>query len=234
MKVAAVGDLHIQDSVPEWCTEFFDSIHKQAEAVLLCGDLTHLGTPAEAERLVAAAGSCQVPVLAVLGNHDHHDDQAPAVRQVLKDAGVLLADEAVQPVGQWECVGVKGFGGGFHDLAPALFGESALKAYVNESINESSALDRLLAECQTRQILVMVHYAPVAETLRGESPELFPFLGSSRLGEVIDRYSVAAVVHGHAHHGFPLGQTSGGIAVHNCAHPVLKRHLSVDYKIIEL
>jgi hypothetical protein len=49
--------------------------------------------------------------------------------------------------------------------------------------------------------VVVLHYAPVAATVEGEPKEIFPFLGSSRLAETIDRFGVSTVLHGHAHLG---------------------------------
>jgi hypothetical protein len=56
----------------------------------------------------------------------------------------------------------------------------------------------------------------------GENPEVFPFLGSSRLEGPLNRYQVAAAFHGHAHHGAPEATTSMGVPVYNVSVSVLK------------
>jgi Icc-related predicted phosphoesterase len=70
--------------------------------------------------------------------------------------------------------------------------------------------------------VVVLHYAPIAETVEGEPPEIFPFLGSSRLAETIDRFKVSAVLHGHAHHGRYAGRTPAGSPVYNVAFGIAK------------
>ena len=70
--------------------------------------------------------------------------------------------------------------------------------------------------------VVVLHYSPIAATVVGEAPEIHAYLGSSRLGEVIDRNGADLVVHGHAHHGTLNGSTTGGIRVHNVAITLLQ------------
>jgi Icc-related predicted phosphoesterase len=71
--------------------------------------------------------------------------------------------------------------------------------------------------------VALLHYAPVETTVAGEPLEIFPFLGSSRLEEPLNRYAVTAVFHGHAHRGAPEGRTREGIPVYNVAAPLLRR-----------
>jgi hypothetical protein len=70
---------------------------------------------------------------------------------------------------------------------------------------------------------VLLHYAPVVATVKGEPLEVYPFLGSSRLEEPINRYSVTAVFHGHAHHGRVEGRTHRAVPVYNVAWSLLAR-----------
>jgi Icc-related predicted phosphoesterase len=66
---------------------------------------------------------------------------------------------------------------------------------------------------------VLLHYSPIRETVQGENPEIFPFLGSSRLESPINQFNVSVVFHGHAHNG----NTSAKIPVFNVALPVSKQ-----------
>ena len=59
--------------------------------------------------------------------------------------------------------------------------------------------------------------------MEGEPPEIYPFLGSSRLEEPINRHRPDVVFHGHAHRGRLEGATSGGVPVYNVALPLLRR-----------
>jgi hypothetical protein len=53
-------------------------------------------------------------------------------------------------------------------------------------------------------------YSPIPDTVQGEPAEIFPFMGKSRLAEVVDRHGADLVVRGHAHHGKTEGKTTGG------------------------
>ena len=102
------------------------------------------------------------------------------------------------------------------------FGEIEVKAFVQAAIDEALKLERAMSQLRTSKRVIVLHYAPVADTARGEAPEIYPYLGSSRLAEVIDRHGADMVLHGHAHHGFPDGKTTAGIPVHNVALPILQ------------
>ena len=119
--------------------------------------------------------------------------------------------------------GVKGFCGGFGARALGAWGEAMIKQFVQEAIGEALKLETALARVSSPHRIAMLHYAPVASTVEGEPLEIYPFLGSSRLEEPLGRYPVAAVFHGHAHHGQPEGRTSHGVPVYNVSLPLLRR-----------
>ena len=224
VRVAAVGDVHCTRSSQGVLQSVFAAAAGEADVLLLCGDLTDYGSPEEAQVLVReleAAGG--IPVIAVLGNHDHESAQVDRLRQVLLEGGVRLLDgEAIEVQGVG-FAGVKGFCGGFgrHTLEP--WGELATKEFVQESVREALRLESALAKLSTPQKVAVLHYSPIRATVEGEPPEIFPFLGSSRLEEPINRYGVAAVFHGHAHRGTLEGRTQAGIPVYNVALPLLRQ-----------
>jgi uncharacterized protein len=211
LRIAAMGDLHVHQNSGDGLQSVFEKISNNADVLALCGDLTHLGLPVEAERLANDLRSCRVPVVAVFGNHDYQSGQVEEVRKVLTSAKVTILDETetfeMKGVG---FAGVKGFCGGFdrHMLTP--FGEESIKHWVTESVNESLKLEVALNNLRTEKTVVVLHYAPIAGTVIGEPPEIFPFLGSSRLAETIDHFDVDVVFHGHAHHGTHEGKTMKG------------------------
>ena len=88
--------------------------------------------------------------------------------------------------------------------------------------DEAVELESALAKLRAPQRIVVLHYSPIRDTVVGEPPEIFAFLGSSRLEEPLNRYAVTAVFHGHAHHGTPEGQTTGE-PVYNVAMPLLHK-----------
>jgi Icc-related predicted phosphoesterase len=224
LRVAAVGDLHVHQNSSDSLQALFDKVSKAAEVLVLCGDLTHLGLPQEAEKLVADLRACRIPVLAVLGNHDYQSGQQEEVKKVLRTGKITVLEETetfeLNGVG---FAGAKGFGGGFdkHMLTP--FGEESIKHFVNEAVNESLRLEISLNSLRTEKTVVVLHYSPIAGTVKGEPPEIFPFLGSSRLAETIDHFDVNVVFHGHAHHGSYEGRTTKGIPVYNCCMQLMKQ-----------
>ena len=224
LRVAAVGDLHVHQNSPDSLQAVFDKVSQAADVLVLCGDLTHLGLPQEAEKLVSDLRACRIPVVAVLGNHDYQSGQQEEVKKVLRAGKITVLEETetfeLNGVG---FAGAKGFGGGFdkHMLTP--FGEESIKHFVTEAVNESLRLEISLNSLRTEKTVVVLHYSPVASTVVGEPPEIYPFLGSSRLAETIDHFDVNVVFHGHAHHGSYEGKTTKGIPVYNCCMQLMKQ-----------
>lgn len=222
LRVAAIADIHVREDGSHSVRELFGQVSREADVLVIAGDLTDLGKPREAERLAEELRACSIPVVAVLGNHDYECDAAEKVAEIIRGAGVKLLDGQAVEIGGVAFVGAKGFAGGFGARMLGAFGEPAIKAMVAEGVAEAMKLENALKQVEDDRCLVVLHYAPIAETVAGEPPEIFPFLGSSRLAETIDRFKVSAVVHGHAHHGTFAGKTPGGIPVRNVALPIEK------------
>ena len=222
VKVAALADLHVEETSAQPYRDLFAEISQRADVLLLCGDLTNLGKAHEAEILAQDLHSCTLPVIGVLGNHDHESGQAAEVVQILQGAGMRFLESQTHELGGVGFAGVKGFAGGFGTRMLSSFGEDAIKRFVAEAVDEAMRLENALRMLRAERKVVVLHYSPITATLAGESPELFAFLGSSRLAETIDRFEVDAVFHGHAHHGSYSGTTEKGIPVYNCARPVAK------------
>ena len=236
IRVAAVADVHCSKTTQGALQPVFAAANELADVLLLCGDLTDYGLPEEARNLVAELAPVRIPIIAVLGNHDYESGNAEAVKQILSDARVRVLDGDAVEVGGVGFAGVKGFGGGFGRRTLEPWGEDATKAFVQEAVTESLKLESALARLRTPQRVAVLHYAPIEQTVEGEPREIFPFLGSGRLEEPINRYRAAAVFHGHAHRGSPEGVTSAGIPVYNVAMPLLRRTLSeqLPLKIVEI
>jgi Icc-related predicted phosphoesterase len=160
--------------------------------------------------------------VAVLGNHDYHAGKQKEIEKIMTDAGVRLLDGEACEVRGLGFAGIKGFGGGFgrHTLEP--WGEDTIKGFVMEAIDQALKLETALARVHVPQRIAVLHYAPIRGTVEGEPPEIFPFLGSSRLEEPLNRIPVHVVLHGHAHHGAPEGRTRSGTPVYNVSMPLLR------------
>jgi Icc-related predicted phosphoesterase len=235
LRIAAIGDLHVQEHEVAPYRELFTEISGAADVLVLCGDLTNFGKISEAEILAEDIRSCSIPVIGVLGNHDYECGQPERVCEILHGAGMTLLDEQALEIEGVGFAGVKGFLGGFGrgELAP--FGEPIVKAFVDEALNEARKLENGLRSLRTERSVAVLHYSPTIETLEGEPAAIFQYLGSARLADAIDRFDhVKAVVHGHAHHGKYEGATPRGTPVYNVAQFVLREKFGRPYVVLEV
>lgn len=228
-----MADLHVREDGSVRYRDFFADVSTKADVLVLAGDLTDLGKPEEAQLLAEDLRSCSIPVVAVLGNHDYESDMVAEVSAILRDAGVKLLDGQATEIEGVGFVGVKGFAGGFGRRMLGSFGEPAIKAMVAEGMAEAIKLENAMRQVRAERALVVLHYAPIEATVVGEPLEIYPFLGSSRLAETIDRFKVSAVVHGHAHRGAHEGATPGGAPVFNVARHIPKP-TGAEYIILEI
>ena len=201
----------------------FSHIAENADVLALCGDLTDRGLADEARILAKELQAVKIPKVAVLGNHDFESDAAGEVIEILAGAQVTVLDGTAIEIAGIGFAGAKGFAGGFGEHALQAWGESATKVFVREAVDETLKLESALARLRTPGRVVLLHYAPVIDTVDGEPREIYPFLGSSRLEEPINRYAASVVFHGHAHRGQPEGKTSAGVPVYNVALPLLQQ-----------
>ena len=224
VRLAAMSDIHVSKTGQGALASIFAQVSERADLLVMCGDLTDYGLPEEARVLARDIGTAlRVPCVTVLGNHDFEAGKQDEVRQILTDAGVTVLDGdscELQGVG---FAGVKGFCGGFGRGALGPWGEEIIKSFVREAVNEAFKLESALARLRTAHRVALLHYSPVRSTVEGEPPEIFPYLGSSRLEEPLARYPVTAVIHGHAHNGRLEGHTASGTPVYNVSMPLLKK-----------
>ena len=231
IRIAAVGDVHVDKDVVGRYRPALEQLPGVADALLIAGDLTRHGTVEEAKCMAEEFGGLAVPVVVVLGNHDHQSDQQDEVTNVLRDAGltVLEGDSTVLHINghRLGIAGAKGFGGGFAGACASSFGEREMKNFVGTTEAIAERLGAALRGLECDALVALTHYAPVPETLVGEPLEIYPFLGSYLLGQAIDSAPTALAVHGHAHAGSERGRTPGGVPVRNVAHPVIKQAYNV-------
>lgn len=222
LRIAAVADIHVRKGSQGALQPLFTAATETADVLLLCGDLTDYGTIEEAKILAKEITTgLRIPAIAVLGNHDLESGQEHDLVQILTDAGVAVLDGDAHEIHGVGFAGVKGFAGGFGRRQLGAWGEKIIKDFVHEAIEESLKLEKALQRLRTQQKIVVLHYAPIQQTVEGEPPEIIAFLGSSRLEEPIDRYRCTAVFHGHAHRGSLEGRTKTSIPVYNVAMPLL-------------
>jgi Icc-related predicted phosphoesterase len=227
-RIAAVADIHVGVDSKGRVAAGLQHVNERADLLLLGGDLTRCGEPVEAEVVAQelAKARVEIPIVAVLGNHDHHAGQPAEVVAILEAAGVTVLD------GTGTTFRLDGTTVGVAGANATAFGEPVMKAFVEETKREAARLHEALTEVRPRadRVIALLHYAPVPETLRGERLEIYPFLGSHLLAEAIDTAGADLVIHGHAHNGTERGVTPGGIRVRNVAQPVIQH----AYRIYDL
>jgi Icc-related predicted phosphoesterase len=237
MRIAATADIHYGKQSKGKMQELFAEVSRTADVLLICGDLTDYGLPDEAELLAAdIRASVRVPVVAVLGNHDFESAQAGAVAKVMEHAGVTMLDGESIEIDGVGFAGVCGFGGGFGRRMLNAWGEPLIKTFVQEAIDHAVRLEQALATLQTDRRIVLLHYAPIRATVEGEPPEIFPFLGSTRLEEPLNRFRVNAAFHGHAHNGTIEGASATHVPIFNVSAPLLQKNApdKLPYKVFEV
>lgn len=231
VRVAAVGDVHFSTEAQGSMRPHLEDIAERADVLLLAGDLTQHGYREEGAVLAGELRGLAIPIVSVLGNHDYHHGVQDLIRKDLEDAGVVVLEgESVvlelagRRVG---IAGVKGFGGGFAGACGTEFGEEEMKAFIRHTKDRAQMLEQHLAGLEVDVRIALTHYAPTKDTLGGERPEIYPFLGSYLLGKAIDDAGCEMAIHGHAHLGRERGLTPGGVPVRNVARPVLRRAYEV-------
>jgi Icc-related predicted phosphoesterase len=224
-RIAAVGDIHVRETDKGKWVEYFKEVSKHADVLVISGDLTDTGDEGEAQILSDELRACSIPVVAVLGNHDFEKGRHKLIRQIVQKENIHVLDGEAVMVGEIGFAGVKGFGGGFDNHMLSMFGEGAMKAFVQEAVDEALRLDRALArldaEYHCDKKVAILHYSPIKETVIGEPEVIYPFLGSSRLAEPLNRRGVTVAFHGHAHVGKLEGTTANNVKVFNVAKPIL-------------
>jgi uncharacterized protein len=222
MRIAAVADLHFSPQSYDRIRDTMSRVRDEADLLVLAGDLTNYGRPEEMESLLNAVVRLRLPVVAVLGNHDYESGHQAELMKMMTNEGVKVLDGTGYERDGVGFAGTKGFLGGFGRGVLTAFGEPEVKAFVQAAIDETMKLERALSQLRSPKTVVVLHYAPVPDTVKGEPAEIFPYLGSSRLAEVVDRHQADLVLHGHAHHGAPDGKTTAGVPVANVALSLLQ------------
>ena len=234
IRIAAAGDLHASEATRERVEHAFETVAAESDVILLAGDLTTTGDPEQARVVADACRDLDVPVFAVLGNHDFHAGRPAELAAVVEEAGVHVLDRSWRTCNiaglELGVVGAKGFVGGFPGSVLPDFGETLLRQVYAETTREAESIAKGLQEivhCDLR--VVLLHYAPVQETIEGEPLGIHVMLGSDRLATPIAEYGADLVLHGHAHAGSFQGHI-GQIPVYNVAVHVTGR----DFWIFDL
>jgi Icc-related predicted phosphoesterase len=235
MRIAATADLHYTVQSYAILQDQLNKVRDDADVFVLAGDLTNYGKTEEMEPLLNTIVRLRIPTVAVLGNHDYENGQEVELARMMTAAGIKVLDGSAYERDGVGFAGTKGFIGGFGRGVLTAFGEPEIKTFVRASIDEALKLERAMSQLRTKKRVIVLHYAPIVGTVEGEAPEIYPFLGTSRLAEVIDRHGADLVVHGHAHNGKTDGRTTAGIPVHNVAITLLQSQKpSAVYRVFDV
>jgi uncharacterized protein len=231
VRIAVSGDLHYENAHSTDLRPFFAAVQREADILALVGDLTTHGSPDQVRGFIDQMDGFDLPMVTVLGNHDHEAEQVDEATAILQERGISVLDGGNVVIEGVGFAGAKGFGGGFGRGALGPFGEPLYKQFVQAAVDESLKLESALRSLDAEYAICLLHYAPIPETLAGEPETIFPFLGSSRLIAPIDTYRPDVVFHGHAHIGAPSGTTPGGVPVYNVAASLLETHTGAPFRI---
>ncbi len=235
MRIAATADLHFSAARHNVLHDQLSRVRDEADILVFAGDLTNYGKTEEMEPLLNVVVRSRIPTVAVLGNHDYESGKQAELIRMMETSGIKVLDGTAYERDGVGFAGTKGFVGGFGRGVLTGFGEPEIKQFVQASIDEALKLERAMAQLRTPKRVVVIHYSPIAATVQGEAPEIFPFLGTTRLAEVIDRHGADLVLHGHAHHGQLEGKTTGGSPVYNVAITLLQaREPSAVYRVFDI
>ncbi len=194
MRVAATADLHFTPMRFSALHDQFNRVRDEADVFILAGDLTNYGRPEEMEPLLNVLVRLRLPIIAVLGNHDYECDRQSDLSRMLTDEGIKVLDGSAYERDGVGFAGTKGFIGGFGRGMLTAFGEPEVKTFVRASVDEALKLERAMSQLRTQKRVVVLHYSPIATTVEGEAHEIYPFLGTSRLAEVVDRHGADLVL----------------------------------------
>jgi Icc-related predicted phosphoesterase len=222
MRIAATADLHFTPARFSALHDQLNRVREEADVFVVAGDLTNYGRPDEMEPLLNVLVRLRLPTIVVLGNHDYESGRETDLIKMMTQEGIKVLDGSAYERDGVGFAGTKGFVGGFGRGVLTAFGEPEIKTFVRAGIDEALKLERAMSQLRTKKRVVVLHYAPIAATVDGEAPEIYPFLGTSRLAEVVDRNGADLVIHGHAHNGKCNGKTTGGVPVHNVAITLLQ------------
>ena len=235
MKIAAIADIHTRVGDAERLHALVHDAAHDADVLAIGGDLTDLGRLEQLEVLLKVLGTCSMPILVTLGNHDYESGNAAELSRLIEKSNVYLLDRSSVVIDGVGFSGVKGFCGGFDGNLANSFGEELFKAWVTEGVLEAEALKHELQRLETEQRVAVLHYALIRATVEGEPPEIHAFLGTSHLACALDEGGATVAFHGHAHHGSFKGETPGGVPVFNVSVPVLGHEgFRQPYYIVEV
>lgn len=231
IRIAAVADLHCRKEDKGRYGQFYETVHESADILAVAGDLTATGMIREMEIFIREFSGVKIPMVCVLGNHEYQSDNQDRFKEMLKEAGIIVLDGNTAEIAcNGETVGFagcKGMFGGFDDTALPNFGERIMKNLFTVIKGESRKIELGLKRLTSGHKVVIMHYSPIRDTLKGESVELYAYLGSSLPSMWIDAMGADLVLHGHAHKGIEKGETAGGTPVRNVSLPVIENHFIV-------
>jgi len=235
MRIAASADFHFTPARFSALHDQLNHVRDEADVFVLAGDLTNYGRPEEMEPLLNVLVRLRLPTIVVLGNHDYESGREADLMRMMTQEGIKVLDGSAYERDGVGFAGTKGFVGGFGRGVLTAFGEPEIKAFVRAGIDEALKLERAMSQLRTKKRVIVLHYSPILATIDGEAPEIYPFLGTSRLAEVVDRHGADLVLHGHAHNGKCDGKTTGGVPVHNVAITLLQaQNPPAVYRVFEV
>ncbi len=221
--IAAVSDLHVNKY--SLGNDFFRHVNENADLLVVGGDIGD-GKEEEIKLFLELVVNLKIPIVVIFGNHDCDSDNLEDLKKMLKKNSLLTVldgecetyDLRGRKLGIF---GIKGYGGGFSPHRVVRRGESVTKAFVDEEEREVLRLQMAVEEIEKIDCdftIAVTHYAPFEELVHGEAKEFYILLGSSNIGDVLEKAKPDLCLSGHAHHGSAgIKKARGRIAACNIA-----------------
>jgi len=92
MRIGATADLHFFSPRFGAIQEQLAPVRDMADLLVIAGDLTNYGKPAEMEQLLNSLVRLRLPIVAVLGNHDYESGSQAELTRMMAEAGIKLLD----------------------------------------------------------------------------------------------------------------------------------------------
>src|SRR5438046_5733002 len=127
MRIAATADLHFTAQRYSALRDQLNQVRDEADLLVLAGDLTNFGQPAEMETLLNALVRLRVPTIAVLGNHDYESDRQAELIKMMTDEGIKVLDGSAYERDGVGFAGTKGVVVGVAGAVVTGFGAPGLK-----------------------------------------------------------------------------------------------------------
>ncbi|OYT42583.1 MAG: metallophosphoesterase [Candidatus Aenigmarchaeota archaeon ex4484_224] len=223
MIIAAVSDVHS----PIYYEDFvkaLDEINVKPDLFLIAGDMVERRMPEEYSKISNALfGKITCPIIAVFGNTEF-EEYKDQIKSLAKNI-IFLDDQSYYLNIRGISVGIFGSTGALDE--PTKWQKAHIPNIERLYQARYERAFKSLEMMKTQIKILLTHYAPTYETLKGENPRVYPNLGSRYWENIFIKLKITLAIHGHAHNGSPKAWVNT-TPIFNVAFPVNKKIVIID------